>query len=87
MMLVVSAEIALWAGDLDRLHAMLSGRFRRAEPRRRVRSYIAGLVAGLDRKNGYHGSRICSTRSTNTPIRHVCEIQSGMDSTAGRRSN
>lgn len=50
MMLVVSAEIALWAGELDRLHAMLSGRFWRAEPRRRVRSYIAGLVAGLDRK-------------------------------------
>jgi len=47
MMLVVSAEIALWAGELDRLHAMLSGRFRRAEPRRRVRSYIAGLVAGV----------------------------------------
>src|SRR2546421_150801 len=46
-------DVAAWSAELDRLHARVSGRFRRAEPRRRVRSYIAGLVAGLDRRNGW----------------------------------
>src|SRR5215468_1894601 len=54
MMLGVSeVDVAAWAAELDRLHARLSGRFARAEPRRRVRSYVTGLVAGLDRKNGW----------------------------------
>ena len=54
MMLVVSqVDVAAWSAELDRLHVRVSGRFRRAEPRRRVRSYIAGLVAGLDRRNGW----------------------------------
>jgi SRSO17 transposase len=29
------------------------GRFGRAEPRARVREYVSGLVAGLERKNGW----------------------------------
>jgi len=54
MMLAVSqVDVAVWAAELDRLHVRVSGRFARAEPRCRVRSYIAGLVAGLDRKNGW----------------------------------
>lgn len=53
MLCVAQVDVAVWAAELDRLHARVSGRFVRAEPRRRVRSYIAGLVAGLDRKNGW----------------------------------
>ena len=41
-----------WAG-LDRVHARIAGRFARAEPRARVREYVCGLVAGLERKNGW----------------------------------
>lgn len=43
---VVSAE-------LERLHARIAGRFVRSEPRSRVREYVSGLVAGLERKNGW----------------------------------
>ncbi|HEY0687713.1 MAG TPA: transposase [Kribbella sp.] len=39
--------------ELDRLHARVAGRFARAEPRSRVREYVSGLVAGLERKNGW----------------------------------
>ena len=35
------------------MHARISGRFTRSEPRRRARQYLAGLVAGLGRTNGW----------------------------------
>jgi len=38
---------------LDALVELISGRFRRAEPRRRVGAYLRGLLAGLERKNGW----------------------------------
>lgn len=43
----------LVAGELDRVHARIAGRFARSEPRARAREYLAGLVAGLERKNGW----------------------------------
>lgn len=39
--------------ELESLHERISGRFVRSEPRSRVREYVAGLVAGLERKNGW----------------------------------
>jgi SRSO17 transposase len=41
------------AAELDRLHERIGGRFARFEPRARVREYVSGLVAGLERKNGW----------------------------------
>jgi SRSO17 transposase len=41
------------AAGLDQLHERIAGRFARAEPRSRVREYVSGLVAGLERKNGW----------------------------------
>jgi len=35
------------------LYGRVAGRFGRAEPRVRVREYVSGLVAGLERKNGW----------------------------------
>jgi SRSO17 transposase len=35
------------------VHARIAGRFARSEPRARAREYLAGLVAGLERKNGW----------------------------------
>src|SRR5215469_764727 len=43
----------LVADELDVVHERIAGRFARAEPRARVRRYVAGLVAGLERKNGW----------------------------------
>ena len=50
-MLCVVMELA--ADGLDRLHERIAWRFARAEPRSRVRRYVSGLVAGLERKNGW----------------------------------
>ncbi len=43
----------LVAVELDRVHERIAGRFGRAEPRAQVREYVSGLVAGLERKNGW----------------------------------
>jgi SRSO17 transposase len=43
----------LLAAELDRVHERIAGRFARSEPRARVREYVSGLVAGLERKNGW----------------------------------
>jgi SRSO17 transposase len=43
--------VDLVAAELDRVHERIAGRFGRAEPRVRVREYVCGLVAGLERKN------------------------------------
>lgn len=43
----------LVVSELDALHERIAVRFGRAEPRARVREYVAGLVAGLERKNGW----------------------------------
>src|SRR5689334_4736456 len=39
--------------ELDRVHERIASRFARSEPRTRVREYLSGLVAGLERKNGW----------------------------------
>ena len=50
MMLGVVVDLA---GELDRLHERFPCRFARAEPQARVQQYVSGLVAGLERKNGW----------------------------------
>src|SRR5918994_2002291 len=42
-----------WARELERLHARIAHRFRRAEPRRRSLAYLKGLAASVERKNGW----------------------------------
>ena len=42
-----------WLTELDQVYARIAGRFTRAEPRRRARLYLSGLVAGPARKNGW----------------------------------
>ncbi len=47
-------EIAkAWERELDALHERLSGLFRRAEPRQRALAYLKGLLAAVERKNGW----------------------------------
>ena len=45
--------VDLVAAELDQVHKRIAGRFARSEPRARVREYLSGLVAGLERKNGW----------------------------------
>ena len=46
-------EVIEWSVDLDALMERLFVRIGRVEARRRARSYIAGLLAPLERKNGW----------------------------------
>ena len=47
------AEVAVWAAGLDQVHAWIAPRFSRSEPRERVAAYLRGLLAPLERKNGW----------------------------------
>jgi SRSO17 transposase len=44
---------AAWEAALGALRERLAPRFSRAEPRRRARAYLAGLVGSAARKNGW----------------------------------
>jgi SRSO17 transposase len=46
-------EVAGWAAELERLMARIGPRFGRIEPRRRARAYLRGLLAPVERKNGW----------------------------------
>lgn len=43
----------MWAGELDVLHERFVHRFNREEPRQSALAYMRGLVAPLERKNGW----------------------------------
>jgi SRSO17 transposase len=51
--MTTSMEIAGWCGGLDALHGRIAGRFRRSEARERAKRYLAGLLARVERKNGW----------------------------------
>jgi hypothetical protein len=46
-------DLAGWVASLDAVVELIAGRFGRVEPRRRVGAYLRGLLAGLERKNGW----------------------------------
>jgi hypothetical protein len=46
-------DLGGWVGVLDALVGRVAGRFGRSEPRQRVGAYVQGLLAGLERKNGW----------------------------------
>src|ERR687894_678332 len=49
-----ASEAHRWANQLDDLVTRIAPRFTRIEPRRRARAYLQGLLAPLERKNGWH---------------------------------
>jgi SRSO17 transposase len=46
-------DVQAWASGLEVLQARIGGYFRRSEPRRRAGEYVRGLLAPLERKNGW----------------------------------
>ena len=46
-------KIEAWQETLSGLHARFAARFARSEPRARALTYMAGLIAPLERKNGW----------------------------------
>src|SRR3954465_4340759 len=49
----VPGPVADWEAGLGALHRPIARRFRRAEARARARRYLRGLLAPLERKNGW----------------------------------
>jgi SRSO17 transposase len=50
---VTYVDVESWRDELDGLLDLVGPRFGRSEPRERARRYVGGLVAGLERKNGW----------------------------------
>jgi len=53
MAMAAFEDAATWAEELERLGARIAPRFGRAEPRRRALAYLRGLLAPIERKNGW----------------------------------
>ncbi|AWK84947.1 IS701 family transposase [Azospirillum thermophilum] len=61
--MTVIAETAGWARALEELVEHLAPRFRRVEVRQRALSYLRGLLAPLERKNGWHLAEAAGDRT------------------------
>src|SRR3954465_5737734 len=48
------SEAEDWAEELEAVAGRIAPRFGRAEPRQRALAYLQGLLAPLERKNGWH---------------------------------
>lgn len=51
--MVTRLDVIGWSVELDRVVDRIAPRFGRAEPRRRVGAYLCGLLAPVERKNGW----------------------------------
>ena len=51
--MTTQAEVQGWAGGLDAVLERIAPRFARAEPWRRAAAYLRGLLAPVERKNGW----------------------------------
>jgi SRSO17 transposase len=62
---VVDEAVAAWQSGLDDLFARVAGRFSRVEPRRLAFAYVRGLLAPLERRNGWTIAEHAGRRSPN----------------------
>ena len=51
--MTTASEIEGWAASLEQVSDRIAPRFARAEPRRRALAYLRGLLAPVERKNGW----------------------------------
>jgi SRSO17 transposase len=50
---ITQDTVHTWATELEQVHRRLAPHFVRSEPRQRARSYLAGLLSPIERKNGW----------------------------------
>lgn len=66
MSFVVTEDVVRsWRAGLEDLFACFAGRFSRVEPRRYAQAYVRGLLAPLERKNGWTLAEASGFRSPN----------------------
>src|SRR5919202_3960078 len=61
--MVTQTEVQGWADGLDGVVDRMAPRFGRAEPRRRARAYLRGLLAPVERKNGWQLAEAAGDRT------------------------
>jgi len=61
--MTTQAEVMRWGDRLDALVARIAPRFVRAEPRRRAAAYLRGLLAPVERKNGWQLAEMAGDRT------------------------
>jgi SRSO17 transposase len=61
--MVTQADVQGWADGLDGVVDRIAPRFGRAEPRRRARAYLRGLLAPVERKNGWQLAEVVGDRT------------------------
>jgi hypothetical protein len=62
---VTEDVVRSWRAGLEDLFACFAGRFSRVEPRRYAQAYVRGLLAPLERKNGWTLAEASGFRSPN----------------------
>ncbi len=62
--MVTHSDVAGWAAGLDGVLDRIAPRFVRTEPRRRAAAYLRGLLAPVERKNGW---QLAETAGDATP--------------------
>src|ERR671914_1674841 len=61
--MTATADAGDWARGLDGLAERIAPRFGRVEPRRRARAYLQGLLAPVERKNGWQLAEAAGDRT------------------------
>ena len=61
--MAVMEDVRNWAAGFDALVARIAPRFVRAEPRRRAAAYLKGLLAPVERKNGWQLAEAAGDRT------------------------
>jgi SRSO17 transposase len=61
--MVTMDDAARWAAGLDELVDRIGPRFSRIEPRRRAGAYLKGLLACVERKNGWQLAEAAGDRT------------------------
>jgi SRSO17 transposase len=61
--MVTQTDVHRWAEGLEAVVGRLGPRFGRAEPRRRAAAYLRGLLAPVERKNGWQLAEVAGDRT------------------------
>jgi SRSO17 transposase len=61
--MLTQVDVQAWADGLEAVVGWITARFGRAEPRRRVLAYLRGLLAPVERKNGWQLAEVLGDRT------------------------
>ena len=81
---VTADDLQAWVAGLDALFARVAGRFGRVEPRRQARAYLTGLLAPVERKNGWQLAEAAGDATPDRMQRLLASARWGRPAAAAR---